>query len=186
MRYRYLALIPALALLAFQAVAATSINSDLQDDLKTDGTGIITHYADMQEGDDIHWYWIAPETRLANYRCQLSTYKNLAHSFDHKLRDVVKEDLPAAIKDACSGKASAPVLQVEVATYHVERANTAKRWIPFAGGHLAQAEVCMEFIFRDPGKVVKAKIRHCAREGHELSDAADEVLSDMNDFVHDH
>lgn len=185
MRYRTFILLPFLVLAASHAIAS-SLSSDMSDDLATDGKGIITDYGNMQQGDDINWYWVAPNAKLADDRCSLGSFKNLTTSVDHSLRGVVKDDLPVALKRSCSQKSAAGLLRVNVAVYHVEHASAGKAWIPFAGAHLAQAEVCMEFVFHNDSDKVVGKIRHCAREGRELSSAADEVLDDVGTFIRGH
>lgn len=185
MRYQTFMLVPLLALLASHAIAST-LSSDLKDDLQSDGRGIVTDYSNMHEGDDIDWIWVAPNTTLADHRCALRSFKNMTDIHDHGLRDMIKDDLPRALARSCSRKSSAALLHVDVAEYHVERASAGKAWIPFAGSHLAQAEVCMEFVFHGGGDTVVGKVRHCAREGNELRSAADEVLDDVGDFIRSH
>jgi hypothetical protein len=60
-----------------------------------------------------------------------------------------------------------------------QRANRAKMWIPHAGGHLAQAGVGIELIFRDASGYIVARIRHADREGDALEAAAEERVDDI-------
>ena len=182
MRNRTIALFPLLALAAFTACAS----GVPEEELKDFGKGIITDYSNMQEGEDIQWYWIAPGTKLADHHCTLASSENLTTTVDHDLRDVLKEELPEVIQRACSRDASAPPLKVDTAVYWTERANTAKAWIPFAGGHLMQAGVGMEVVFKDTSGKIVAKIRQSGREGHELKDAAREIFDDIGQFVREH
>lgn len=182
MRHQSLVLIPFLILAATAAFAS----GVPEDELKEFGKGIITDYGNMQEGEDIQWYWLAPDTQLADHRCSLASSDNLTSIVDHDLRDVLKEELPEVIERACSRNADAPPLTVDAAVYWAERANTAKAWIPFAGGHLMQAGVGMEVVFKDASGKVVANIRQSAREGHDLKDAVREVFDDVGDFVRSH
>jgi hypothetical protein len=58
-------------------------------------------------------------------------------------------------------------------------------WIPYAGGHLAQAGLGVELVFKDAAGTVVAKIRHSGREGDKLKDAAEELVDDIRRFVHE-
>ncbi|HET8897876.1 MAG TPA: hypothetical protein VFN09_03755 [Rhodanobacteraceae bacterium] len=182
MRHRTIALLP---FLAFMATAAFASGVP-QDDLKEYGKGIITDYSNMQEGDDIQWYWIAPDANLAKHHCTLASFKNLAPTVDHGMRDVFKEEFPEILNHVCSDDAKAPKLHVSAAVYWAERANTARAWIPFAGGHMMQAGIGAEFVFKDASGKVLAKIRQSGREGMQLEDSARELLDDVAKFVQNH
>ncbi len=156
-----------------------------EDELKENGKGIIHDYSNMHEGDDIDWLWVAPGVKLADYRYTIKSTKNLTMLVDHDLMKVFKDDFPEQLRKAGSRSASAPTLNVDLAVYWAEHANRAKAWIPFSGGHLAQAGVGVEFVFRDKSGKVVAKIRHAAREGGRLEDAGQEVCDDVAEFINE-
>ena len=176
---------PALALFALSLfVIGVHASGVPEDELKEDGRGIIQDYSNMHEGDDIDWLWVAPGVQLANYRYKLKSARNLTMRADHDLMNVLKNNFPEQLQRAGSRDANAPTLSVDLAVYWAEHANRAKAWIPFSGGHLAQAGVGVECIFRDPDGKIVANIRHAAREGERLEDAGQEVADDIAEYVH--
>lgn len=174
-----------LATLAVFAVVAYASGVP-EDELEEYGTGIIQNYTDMEEGEDIDWLWVAPEIHLANYRYSVQSVKNLTTIADKDLMDVLNSNLGEQLALAGSHDDGAPTLNVEVAVYWAERANRSKRWIPFAGMHLAQAGAGIELLFKDQDGKLVAKIRHSAREGNELVYAGQELSDDLAGFVRAH
>lgn len=180
MRFRSSLLLP-LLLLAASAHAGVP-----KEDLDEQGRGIIEDYSDMKEDGDIEWVWVAPGTKLSTYRFNFTKFENLSKSVDDEMEEVVQKLLPRSLARATRADDKAPVLDVESAIYWTQRANMAKLWIPYAGGHLAQAGVGVELVFRDPSGRIVAKIRHSGREGTELKAAAEELVDDVTDYVRNH
>ncbi|MEO8380032.1 MAG: hypothetical protein ABI779_10255 [Acidobacteriota bacterium] len=154
-----------------------------KDNLKEYGTGIIKDYSDMKETDDIEWVWVRPGAHLADYRYVVKSFENLTAIDDDDMDDVFEKYLPKTLTRMGSKEAEAPLLHVESAVYWTQRASSAKRWIPYAGGHLAQAGVGVELVFTDDKGEIVCKIRHSGREGDELEDAAQELVDDVGQFV---
>lgn len=152
-------------------------------DLDEQGRGIIQDYGDMKEGGDIEWVWIAPGTKLSSYRYSFTKFENMSKSVDDDMEKVFEKVLPRSLSRASKAADGAPALTVESAVYWTQRANMAKLWIPYAGGHLAQAGVGIELVFKDPSGKIVAKVRHSGREGTELKAAAEELVDDLTDFV---
>jgi hypothetical protein len=155
-----------------------------KEDLDEQGRGIIQDYGDMKEGGDIEWVWIAPGTKLSSYRYNFTKFENLSKSVDDDMEEVFQKVLPRSLARATRADDKAPTLSVESAVYWTQRANMSKLWIPYAGGHLAQAGVGVELVFKDASGKIVAKIRHSGREGTELKAAAEELVDDLTDYVH--
>lgn len=182
--HRYLTALLAAALLA-GTTGAADLPVDLQESITEDGAGIITDYSGMAEGDDLDWVWVAPELRLSEHRFSVDKVENLTIKVDDDLMRVFEDNLPRQLARAGARDADAPVLGVRVGIHWVERANMAKAWIPFAGGHLMQAGAAAELVFTAADGTVVAKIRHSAREGQQLKDAGQEISDDVVEFVQD-
>jgi len=75
------------------------------------------------------------------------------------------------------------LLRVEGAIYWAQRANRSKRFIPYAGGHLAQAGVGIELVISDEKGDIVCKIRHSGREGSQLKNAAEELIDEVTRFL---
>ena len=170
-----LALASALPVSTFAAVP--------KEHLDEHGRGIIQDYSDMNEDGDIEFAWIAPGTRLSTYRFKAGKFENLSTSVDDDMEAVVQTMLPRALAKAARAGDAAPELTVDSAIYWAQRANRAKMWIPYAGGHLAQAGVGIELVFRDASGKIVAKIRHSGREGDALEAAAEELVDDVAGYV---
>jgi hypothetical protein len=154
-----------------------------KDNLDKYGRGIIKDYSDMAEKDEIEWVWIAPGLRLSEAQFKVDKIENITVVTDDEMEEVFTKAFPKALERAGAKSADAPVVHVEGAIYWAERASKGKRWIPYAGGHLAQAGVGVELIFRnDKGEII-AKIRHSGREGEKLQSAAEELADDIANFV---
>jgi len=144
---------------------------------------VITDYADMTEGDGVNWVWIAPGTKLGGAgNVEIVTVKNISDVTDAALAGNVESNFKQAF--ARVGKTSAPGgLKVTSCVYWVERAEPGKAFIPFAGGHLAQAGIGIELVVIDASGATVAKIRHDGRNGTSPSDAAAEVVDDIANFT---
>jgi hypothetical protein len=173
-----------LTLIALAMVPLYAADGVDPDNLKKYGTGIIKDYSNMKEADDIEWAWIAPNLKLSECRFKFARLQNLTVFNDDGMEDVFQVGLPRTLEKLGPKADDAPVLHVESGIYWAERANRSKRWIPYAGGHLAQAGVGIELVFKNDKDEIVAKIRHSGREGDELSSAAEELAEDIAKFVH--
>ncbi len=153
------------------------------DNLKEYGRGIIKDYSDMKETDEIEWIWIAPGVRLSEHQFKVEPFENLTVMTDSSMEEVFEDALPRTLKRAGSKVETAEVLVVQGAIYWAQRASSSKRWIPYVGGHLGQAGLGIELVFKNPAGDIVAKIRHSGREGDELESAAEELVDDVVRFV---
>jgi len=155
-----------------------------KDNLKEYGRGIIKDYSDMNEDEGIEWVWLRSGVRLSEHRFKLNkSFENLTTVTDDDMEEVLNKTLPRTLDRAGSKDSGASVLRVEGAIFWAERANRSKRWIPYAGGHLAQAGLGIELVIRDGKGDIVCKIRHSGREGDDLDDAAEELLEDISKYV---
>lgn len=168
-------------------LAAPTLHAGVpKSDLDEQGRGIIQNYDDMSEGGHIEWIWVAPGTNLSKYRFEVKGVENLTTSVDDDMGEVMEKVLPRALARSTKVGADAPLLTVDGAIYWAQRANRAKLWIPYAGGHLAQAGVGIELVFKDASGNVVATLRHSGREGDKLEDAANELVEEINGFIRSH
>jgi len=176
----------ALLALAAPAAAERFADSDEAKEAQYKTGCVITDYADMTTGDGVNWVWIAPGSKLGGPgKVEIATVKNISDVTDAALAGTVESDFKQAF--ARVGKTVAPGgVKITSCIYWVERANTAKMFIPFAGGHLAQAGIGIELIVVDPSGKTIAKIRHDGRSGTAPSDAAGAVVDDIANFSRDH
>jgi len=154
-----------------------------KDNLKEYGRGIIKDYTDMKETDEIEWVWVAPGVDLSSYQFKLSSFENLTVMTDEAMDEVFDTGLPKTLQRAGSKVADAPVLHIEGAIYWAQRASSSKRWIPYVGGHLGQAGLGIELVFKNDKDEIVAKIRHSGREGETFESAAEELVDDVARFV---
>lgn len=147
--------------------------------------GIIEDYEDMVEGDGVEWVYLAPGVKLSNYKVKIGKFKNMSEVSSRKLVESLEEGFDEAF-DRAGMKGGSGTLTTTNAVYWAERASEGKRWIPYAGGHLAQAGVGVEMIFKDSSGKVVAKIRHSGRQGDSPEDAAEEVVDELASFIAEH
>ena len=166
--------------LAFSTLHAEGVDSD---DLSEFGKGIITDYSNMAETDRIEWVWVAPGVRLSQHGFRTSPVENLTAMADAGMEDAFNANLERALQRIGARNPGAPKLDVKSAVYWANRASSGKRWIPYVGGHLAQAGVGIELVFTNAQGDVVAKVRHSGREGDELQHAAEELVDDLRAFV---
>lgn len=145
--------------------------------------GIIEDYSPMVEGDDIEWYYVAKGVNLSDYEITVGKFKNISKVSSKRMSETLEDGLKEVF-DRDKGKKGK--LTTENAVYWAERASQGKRWIPYAGGHLAQAGVGVEMIFRNSKGEIVALIRHSGREGSDVEYAAEELIDEIADFVHNH
>lgn len=171
----------AVAMLSLGSLHASGVDPE---NLKEYGKGIIKDYSDMNESEDIEWLWVAPKVQLSTYQFKLKPVENLTDLSDSDMEETINEGLPKVLKRV--GSKDGPTLQVESAVYWAQRANRSKMWIPVVGGHVAQAGVGVELVFKNSKNEIVAKIRHSGREGDKLEDAAQELVDDIAKFVKTH
>ena len=147
------------------------------------GKGIISDYSSLEHGEPIEWLWLAPDLQLSAHRFDLRSYDNLTLLVDDDLDGVLEAGLPRVLSRAGARGEDAPTLVVDVAVYWAERANRAKRWIPYAGAHVAQAGVGVELVLTDAEGNVVGLMRHSGREGDELKLAAQELVDEIAAFI---
>jgi hypothetical protein len=141
--------------------------------------GCITDYKELVKGDDIDWVWISPGVKLADYSLSIVKFENLSD----EIRSSQVDDIKSVFKEILGKlKGDKGSLSASMCIYEVQKFSPGKAWIPYAGGHLMQAGVGVEMILTDKGKTV-ATIRHFAREGSRLEDAADETAKDLKKYI---
>lgn len=175
---------PVMLVALFLSVSAIAKGVD-EDDLDDEGRGIIENYGDMVEGDDINWVWIKPGVVLSDYRIDVGEFENLSGANDDDMLDELNEGFRKALAKLSSRKDRSGTLTTQNAVHWAERGKPGKRWIPYAGHHLAQAGVGVEMVFRNSSGEIVAKVRHSAREGDDLEDAAEEIVDDIVDWIQD-
>ena len=144
--------------------------------------GIIEDYSDMVEGDGVEWVYLSEGLKLSSYKIDLGEFKNVSSITNSDMIEALEEGFPNAFR-RIGLKGSAGTLKAESAVYWAERASQGKKWIPYAGGHLAQAGVGLEMVLRDSSGKVVAKLRHSTRQGEQLDEAAEEIVDDIADFI---
>jgi hypothetical protein len=175
------------SVVASPALAAKKNRLTDSDEYKEDDfdKGIIEDYSDMVEGDGVEWVYLAPGFKFGDYSIRVSDWKNKSEVGAKSMMTAVEEAFDEQIKDRLDGGKKG-TLTVNGCVYWAERQSEGKRWIPYAGGHLAQAGVGVEMVFRDGKGNILAKIRHSAREGDRMEYAAEEVADDVVGFMEDH
>ncbi|HVT05076.1 MAG TPA: hypothetical protein VHL58_17060 [Thermoanaerobaculia bacterium] len=147
-------------------------------------SGVISDYSDMTKGDGVEWMWVDSSVRLSDYKIVLDgNIKNVSEVNSRSLTKDLTSDFERSYSDRTSGKGT---LKAQTAIYWAEKANEGKSWIPYAGGHLAQAGVGVEIAFVDGKGRTVAKLRHSAREGSSLDDASQEAVDDVLKFIDTH
>lgn len=172
---------------AFAVVMASPIHAKGVDeeDLDDEGRGIIENYEEMVEGDGINWIWIAPGVTLSDYRIDVGGFENLSDENDDDMEEALNDGFQEGFGKLSRRDNRKGTLTTQNAIHWAEEASEGKRWIPFAGQHLAQAGVGIEMIFRNSSGEIVAMVRHSGREGNDLEDAAEELVDDLVDWVND-
>lgn len=144
--------------------------------------GIIEDYSDMVEGDGVEWVHLAPGFKLNDYTIKVGKVGNKSSITNRAMLESAEETFEQALRrkgnDGRKG-----TLNAEAAVYWAERPSAGKRWIPYAGGHLAQAGVGIEMILRDSKGTIVAKVRHSGRQGDQLEYAAEEVADEIVNWI---
>jgi hypothetical protein len=145
---------------------------------------IISDYSDMVEGDDIKWEWAAADTKLADFKLNLRKVENKSEKEKKSVTDMVKSTFQKVLKDTKTGKGQP--LNIDVCIYETQEFSPGKAWIPFVGGHEAQAGIGIEMVLSDKNSKAIAKFRHFAREGARVEDAANEAAEDLFTYISNH
>lgn len=140
----------------------------------------INDYSRLVEGDDVDWVWVANGVKLSQHKVALTSV--IGKTKEAKRSD--KKALEIALKDEIQDMDvhGGSTLKMSACIFDVDDANFGKRFIPFAGGHLAQAGLGVEIILKDGGRTV-AMLRHYAREGNAKEDVSEEVAEDIIEFI---
>lgn len=165
------------------ALAGSAAAQVEQENLDEFGTGIIKDYGNMTATETIEWVWIAPGVKLGSHRFEVKPVDNLTSYDDGDMEEMINKSLTRTMQRISARNDGAELLQITPAVYWAQRGNRAKVWIPFTGGHLAQAGIGLELVFTDTSGKEVAKIRHSGREGEKLQDAAEELIDDLRKFV---
>lgn len=148
--------------------------------------GIIEDYTDMVEGDGIEWIWVEPGVKLRDYKIKIGEFKNMSEVTNKDMIETLEDGFDESFERLGKKGGREGSLTTENAVYWAERAQSAKRWIPYAGGHLAQSGVGIEMVFRDSSGKIIAKIRHSGRQGEKLEEAAEELVDDVANYIAEH
>lgn len=149
-------------------------------------SAIIEDYDDLVAGEDIEWLWVKDGVKLADYKFKLDgKFVNKSEINDKGMMSTFNENFDEIVNSR-NEKASKGTVSVEGGVYWAERMSRGKMWIPYAGGHLAQAGVGVELIFKNSKGEVIAMVRHSGRQGDKPEEAAEELLDDLANFVADH
>ena len=102
--------------------------------------GIIEDYSNLVEGDGVEWVYVAPGVHLADYKIKIDQFKNKSEVTSNSMMKSLEQTLNESLSRNAS-KSPKGTLTADGAVYWAERSSEGKRWIPYAGGHLAQAGV---------------------------------------------
>lgn len=144
--------------------------------------GCISDYKDLAKGDRIDWIWAKSGVKLADYALSIDKFENLTDDIRSSQVDDIKSIFKEFFGKLKGGKGT---LSASMCIYEVQKFSPGKAWIPYAGGHLMNAGLGVEMILSDKGKTV-AKIRHFARQGSRLEDAAEETAADLKKYISKH
>ena len=147
--------------------------------------GVITDYSDMVRGDDIAWIWTAPNQKLAQYKLKLGTVENKSDIHSKSLVETVKSSFKDAFADM-DVKSAKGTLTADTCIVWAQNFSPGKAWIPFAGGYQMQAGIGIELVLHDDSGKTVAKFRHFARQGTELSGAAQQVIGELTGYISKH
>jgi hypothetical protein len=188
---KFAAVIALLAVSAMPAFAARGgkskfVDSDDYKDKDEFRSAIIEDYTGMVEGDGIEWVWVADGVKLSDYKIVLDgKFSNKSEINDKAMVSTLNDGFDDGVNRQ-NDKKTKGTLKAQGGIYWAERANRGKMWIPYAGGHLAQAGVGIELILTDASGKTVAKIRHSGRQGDKPEEAAEELLDDLSAFVAEH
>jgi hypothetical protein len=147
--------------------------------------GAISDYSDLVRGDNIAWVWIAPNKKLAQYKLKLGTVENKSDIHSKSLVETVKSSFKDAFADM-DVQGAKGTLTADTCIVWAQNFSPGKAWIPFSGGYQMQAGVGMELVLRDNSGKTVAKFRHFARQGTELSGAAQQVIGELTAYISKH
>lgn len=188
---KFAAVVALMSVVAMPAFAgrggkARFVDSDDYKDKSEFKSAIIDDYEGMVEGDDIEWIWVADGIKLSDYKIVLDgKFVNKSDVNDKSMLATLNEEFDDSVNRS-NAKKSKGTLRATGGVYWAERMSRGKAWIPYAGGHLAQAGVGIELILKDSSGKTVAKIRHSGREGDKPEYAAQELLDDLDSYVADH
>ena len=163
------------------------VNSDEAKEVATYKQGCaITDYSNLVQADGVNWAWVDPGAKIgAPGPIEILKVKNRSDVTDAALAGNLHDNLEQALERVgkTTGRGG---LKVDSCIYWVQRADAARAWIPYAGGHMMQAGIGVEMTITDNSGRTVAKIRHDGRQGMAPSEAAAEVADDIANFVRAH
>jgi hypothetical protein len=147
--------------------------------------GVISDYSDLARGETIAWIWTAPNLKLSQYKLKLGTVENKSDIHSKSLVESVKSSFKDAFDDM-DIKGAVGTLTADACIVWAQNFSPGKAWIPFAGGYQMQAGVGLELVLRDNNGKTVAKFRHFARQGTEISGAAQQVVGEITSYISKH
>ena len=142
----------------------------------------ISDYAHLVEGDDVNWIWVADGIKTSNFKLSIGGVQNIALNKKTSDTEAVKTSFQQVINDIDS-KGKSEKATADICIYEIQEFSYGKAWIPFVGGHQAQAGVGVEVILKDKNKKTVAEFRHFTREGARTQEAATEAAEDITKFI---
>lgn len=143
---------------------------------------IISDYTHLVEGNDVNWVWVADGVKTSNFKVSMGNVQNVASNKKSSDTDAVKTEFQHVINDIDS-KGKTEKVTADICVIEVQEFSYGKAWIPFVGGHQAQAGVGVEVVLKDKNKKTVAEFRHFTREGARTQEAAKEAAEDITDFL---
>lgn len=172
-------------LLPVAALAAEKLVDSSEYKEKDFKKGIITEYDKLVSGDDVNWVWVEPGKKLSQYKLKLGQVQNKSDKRSASMIEDVRRIFDDMLRDYTPAGDKGP-LTLDLCIYEAENFSPGKAWIPFVGGHQMQAGIGIEVVVSDPDKKPVALFRHFAREGAQISDAAQEVAQDLLKYISQH
>jgi hypothetical protein len=143
---------------------------------------IISDYTHLTEGDDVNWVWVADGVKTSQYKLSMGNVQNVASNKRTSDTDAVKTEFTNVINDTDSKDKNEKVT-ADICIFEVQKFSYGKVWIPFVGGHQAQAGVGVEVVLKDKNKNTVAEFRHFTREGARTEEAAQEAAEDIVNYL---
>ena len=136
----------------------------------------------MVKGDGIDWVWVAPSEKLTNYKIRVGSITNKYDSHSKSLVESVRSSFERSFADMDFAGVNG-MLTAELCITEVQEYSRGKRFIPFAGRHLAQAGMGIEIILRDQNNRLVAKLKDFDRRGYDVRFGVKEVTSHMVSYI---
>lgn len=141
--------------------------------------GILAEYSDLEKARNVEWAWVAKDVKLSDSKIEISSFDDASDELGKGQINSVK----AILRDSLERSKGKQTLTVEASAYEYQKFSPGKAWIPYAGGSLMQAGIGVELLFKDKSGKTVAKIRHFARSGSMVENAAQEFSDDVRKFI---